>query len=410
LRCERARSACRNANQSAGDEHLAVAAPDELMSRELRAVLDDEIHRLPAKYRTPFIRCYLEGCSNEEVAVELDCPVGTIYSRLAWARDRLRSRLERRGIAPSAGLPALLANGLTSVPIPLRVAERTIWAAFAFSGHGSTAAGVSAESVALAKGVSRSMFLAKLRLGAAIVLALVLCGGVGGMAFYAAAQSGHVADGSSKTSTVSAPDVQPVLTEAAQPLPVTRTVRVPSQVDGLLLGVFTEIKPNDKVAPGHVIVVSGRKYRRLREGDKVKAGQLLARIDDGLALDDVVIAETKVTGAEAERRTSEAMREESKRRLAILDGQRSKAGTKIVTEDDYGIARVTVERYTQEEMAMKARVIEVQAQLRRAKTQLKMHEIRSPVDGVIKTILFRKGEAVKRLETVLEILPSDNDG
>jgi RNA polymerase sigma factor (sigma-70 family) len=402
----RERSACRAAQQDAGVEQIVDGSTDNLTTRELRAVLDDEIHRLPAKYRTPLVRCYLEGCSNEEIAVELNCPVGTIYSRLAWARERLRSRLERRGItSPSAALPAWLAGGALAEIIPAKLAEDTIRAALAFAAHSATAAGVSAGAVALAKGVSRTMFVAKMRLGAAVVLALVVFGGAGGMAFYAAARPPA---GSSK-STISAVGAEGALAEAAQPWPVTRTIRVPSQVDGLLVGIFTEIAPKDKAAPKDVIVVGKQKYRRLREGDQVKAGQLLARIDDALALDDVTIAEARLAGVEADLNTSAAMREEAKRRLALLDSLRNKADTRAVTEEDYSIARVTVTRYSQEESAKKANVIEAQWKLRRARTQLKMHEIRSPADGVIKTILFRKGEAVKRLETVLEIAPSEED-
>jgi multidrug efflux pump subunit AcrA (membrane-fusion protein) len=229
------------------------------------------------------------------------------------------------------------------------------------------------------------------------------------MAFYRAAKAGYVPHGLSKTSGTATPGVQTALAGALQALPVTRTIRVPSQVDGLLLVIFTEIMPNEKVAPRDVIVVGKQKYRRLREGDKVKAGQLLARVNDALALDDVAIAEAKITVAEAELKTSAAMKEESKRRLALLEELRKKGGVRVVTEEDHGIARVTVERYVQEEVAKKASVTELQGQLRRARTQLKMHEVRSPADGVIKTILFQRGEAVKRLETVLEILPSDDD-
>jgi multidrug efflux pump subunit AcrA (membrane-fusion protein) len=253
------------------------------------------------------------------------------------------------------------------------------------------------------------MFIAKLKLGAAVVLALMLCGGAGGMAFYAAAAAGRPSHGSSKAFSIAARGAEAALAEAAQPWPGTRTIRVPSQVDGLLLGIFTEIAPKDKVAPRDAIVVGKQKYRRLREGDKVKAGQLLARVNDVLALDDVDIAEARVTAAEAELKTSAAMKEESKRRLALLEALRKKAGERAVGEEDMGIARVTVDRYTQEEAAKKATVTEVQGKLRKARTQLKMHEVRSPVDGVVKTILFHKGEAVKRLETVLEILPSDDD-
>src|SRR5262249_27726737 len=82
-----------------GRSQLVTSDPaEEVLWRDVRPVLDDEINRLPEKYRVPFIRCYLEGCTNEEAAVEMGCPVGTIHSRLSWARERLRSRLTRRGL------------------------------------------------------------------------------------------------------------------------------------------------------------------------------------------------------------------------------------------------------------------------------------------------------------------------
>jgi RNA polymerase sigma factor (sigma-70 family) len=66
---------------------------------ELLPVLHDEVHRLPEKYRIPVILSYLEGKTNEEVAALLEWPVGTVKGRLSRARDLLRSRLTRRGMA-----------------------------------------------------------------------------------------------------------------------------------------------------------------------------------------------------------------------------------------------------------------------------------------------------------------------
>jgi RNA polymerase sigma factor (sigma-70 family) len=68
------------------------------------SVLDEAIHALPAKYREPLVLCYFKGLSNAEAADRLRCPLGTIATRLARARDLLRLRLTRRGFAVTAAL------------------------------------------------------------------------------------------------------------------------------------------------------------------------------------------------------------------------------------------------------------------------------------------------------------------
>ncbi len=95
------RRAARGVNEvSAGD---GAGSPDEL-----RGVIDQELGRLRAQYRSPLVLCYLEGLSCEEAACRLGWPVGTVKSRLARGRGRLRDRLVRRGLVPTAaiGLPA----------------------------------------------------------------------------------------------------------------------------------------------------------------------------------------------------------------------------------------------------------------------------------------------------------------
>src|SRR5262249_37019208 len=74
--------------------------------QDLRPLLDEEVNRLPAKFPAPFLLCHIEGKTNEEAARQLRCPLGTILSRLARARQRLRQRLTRRGVTLSAGLLA----------------------------------------------------------------------------------------------------------------------------------------------------------------------------------------------------------------------------------------------------------------------------------------------------------------
>jgi RNA polymerase sigma factor (sigma-70 family) len=76
-------------------EAPASEQPDPL----LIPVLHEEMGRLPDRYRLPLVLCYFEGMTNEEAAVQLRCPVGTIKGRLSRARGRLRDRLTRRGLA-----------------------------------------------------------------------------------------------------------------------------------------------------------------------------------------------------------------------------------------------------------------------------------------------------------------------
>ncbi|HKB41648.1 MAG TPA: RNA polymerase sigma factor, partial [Gemmataceae bacterium] len=74
-------------------------------TRDLQRLIDEEVSGLPEKLRLPFLLCEVEGRCRASVAAELGCPVGTVESRLSRARQRLRSRLGRRGLA----LPVALA-------------------------------------------------------------------------------------------------------------------------------------------------------------------------------------------------------------------------------------------------------------------------------------------------------------
>ena len=98
--------------------------PPDAERAELLAAIDDELGRLPEKYRAPLILCHLEGLTYAEAADRLGCPRDTLKGRLARARDLLRSRLARRGFGPPPA-PALLLAPEASAPPPPALVTRT---------------------------------------------------------------------------------------------------------------------------------------------------------------------------------------------------------------------------------------------------------------------------------------------
>ncbi len=165
-------------------EEPVMEATTELVWRDLRPVLDEEVGRLPAKYRTAIILCHLEGLSNEAAARQLGCPKGTVLSRLARGRQILRRRLTRRGLGLSAGaLAAALAVEQGSAAVPLVLSETTIRLGLAFAIGGSSGT-LSVHATTLAEGVLKSMFLTQMKLTVAVLLVLgVTVAGMGVLAF-----------------------------------------------------------------------------------------------------------------------------------------------------------------------------------------------------------------------------------
>jgi RNA polymerase sigma factor (sigma-70 family) len=142
--------------------------------RDLRLVLDEEVSRLPTKYRVPFVLCYLEGKTNVEAARELGWPKGTVATRLAHARQRLRVCLTRRGLALSAGLlTTALAESAAAAPAPLVLA--TVKAGLSFASGGLAEGLVSGHVVTLTRGALQAMTIDKLKILAPVLLTVGLC-------------------------------------------------------------------------------------------------------------------------------------------------------------------------------------------------------------------------------------------
>jgi RNA polymerase sigma factor (sigma-70 family) len=143
---------------------------------DLRPLLDQELHRLPNRYRVPVVLCDLEGRTRREAARQLGVPEGTLSGRLTTARRILARRLARRGVSLSAGaLAAALSQCAASACVPSPLVASTVKAA----AGGAAAAVVSARVVVLAEGVVKTMFATRLKSTIALLLMVGVIFGAG---------------------------------------------------------------------------------------------------------------------------------------------------------------------------------------------------------------------------------------
>jgi RNA polymerase sigma factor (sigma-70 family) len=168
--------------ERAAAERTAIHRAEDVDWLDVRPVLDEEIDRLPARYRAPVVLCYIRGLTNAEAARILGCSRGTVATRLTRAREKLRRRLVRRGMVVTAsGLVTALSQNGGSAAVPAALFDATL-AAVQLSGAGNsvTLAGFSETVVTFMKGVLRTMFLNKVKTASALLLSAgILALGIG---------------------------------------------------------------------------------------------------------------------------------------------------------------------------------------------------------------------------------------
>ncbi len=197
------------AKRRTGHEHrLSAPVPGDVMDditwRELRSVLDEELQRLPEKYRAPLVLCYLEARTQDEAARQLGWSKNTFRRRLDSGRNALGRRLTRRGITLSAALTAsLLVDVATQAALSPLLAASTVRIGLS-SVRGKTAGGiVSAQLAALAESGARSLLVKKT--GIVVVLLVSLAFGVGSLLVHRAVQGRTLADAPTKSPATNTP-------------------------------------------------------------------------------------------------------------------------------------------------------------------------------------------------------------
>jgi RNA polymerase sigma factor (sigma-70 family) len=170
---------------------------------EIAAIVHEEVHNLPEKYRVPIVLCYVEGRTRGEAALELRCSEGAIKGRLERARDLLQRRLLRRGVALAAGLSAIALGGEAArAAVPAALVDATLRAAMlAAAGQAAAGGAISGPAAALTRHVLRAMTVTPRQIASVVLLVgllgtfagLVTHQGLGGAQAVAPPPVAHVA-------------------------------------------------------------------------------------------------------------------------------------------------------------------------------------------------------------------------
>ncbi|MCI0464455.1 MAG: sigma-70 family RNA polymerase sigma factor [Gemmataceae bacterium] len=150
-----------------------TAGPEQ----DWQPLLDQELSRLPDKYREPIVLCDLQGKTRKEAARQVGLAEGTLSGRLTTARRMLARRLARRGVTLSVGsLAAVLSEQAVSACVPAPLISSTVQAA-ALLAAGQTAAGViSVQAAALTEGVVQAMSMTRFKVTVAFLIVAGLLG------------------------------------------------------------------------------------------------------------------------------------------------------------------------------------------------------------------------------------------
>jgi RNA polymerase sigma factor (sigma-70 family) len=185
----RASAARKRARERQVTEMSEPASPEQDLWLDLQPLLDQELSRLPARYRSAIVLCDLEGKTRKEAATQFGVPEGTLSGWLTRGRAMLARRLARHGLAVTAGaLAAVLAPSARAAGVPASAVSNTIQAASVWAARQAAHGVISAPVAALTEGMLKTMLLKKLKLATVVFLMVCAAGmGAGGLIYRAGA-------------------------------------------------------------------------------------------------------------------------------------------------------------------------------------------------------------------------------
>lgn len=141
---------------------------------ELEALLDQELNQLSERFRAPLLLCDLQGKTRKQAAQLLNCPEGTVASRLVRARAMLAKRLRRHGVALSGAAATLLSKNIAAAAVPGAALQSTVKLACESAAGVPVSTLISPHVAALVDGVVKGMLLHKLHLVPVLLISFTL--------------------------------------------------------------------------------------------------------------------------------------------------------------------------------------------------------------------------------------------
>jgi RNA polymerase sigma factor (sigma-70 family) len=170
IQANKAAARRRTLEREAGQMATAIPSPGPKIRDELLSALHEEVAQLPRKYRLALVLCDLEGMTQAQAACDLAWSERTLRRRLAWARDRLKARLSRRGLAPDDAMLGAVFLRESRALVPAAWQNATVHAALGVLDHAIALGTVSMAAQSLSREVLKTMFVHKLTLASAALL------------------------------------------------------------------------------------------------------------------------------------------------------------------------------------------------------------------------------------------------
>src|SRR5262249_41091548 len=154
-----------------------------------------------------------------------------------------------------------------------------------------------------------------------------------------------------------------------------------SKNSGRLLFLCTDVQPGEAQPPADQMIVHPRtkaKYRKLKEGDVIKAGQLVGFLDDKLAAANQAIEQATIEANKAKQEAADRVREAATEEYTMYYNLR-KSGS--AAEAEVRRTKAQMHKAEADVEDAKGQLLKSREDFNKAHVILEEHEVRSTIPG-----------------------------